>query len=46
MDSTFVEFEVYYLDYLIESQCIRMKAGYNDGNGGWLCNPRHPYTEL
>jgi hypothetical protein len=31
-------------DYLIERQCIRsMKAGYNDGKGGWLCDPDHPY---
>ena len=31
------------LDYLIERQCIRSpKAGYNDGKGGWLCDPAHP----
>jgi hypothetical protein len=31
-------------DYLIERFCIRsMKAGYNDGKGGWLCAPNHPY---
>ena len=27
-------------DYLIERFCVRsMKAGYNDGKGGWLCDP-------
>ena len=32
-------------DYLIERQCIRSpKAGYNDGKGGWLCNPDEPYA--
>ena len=43
-----VEFEVLPgLDYLIERECIRSsKAGYNDGKGGWLCSPGHPYSEL
>ena len=27
-------------NYLIERFCVRsMKAGYNDGKGGWLCDP-------
>jgi hypothetical protein len=40
-----VEFEALPgLDYVVERQCIRStKAGYNDGQGGWLCNPSHPF---
>ena len=43
-----VEFELLPdLEYLIERQCIRSKkAGYDDGKGGWLCSPDHPYFEL
>ena len=34
------------LEYLIERLCVRsIKAGYNDGKGGWLCDPEHPYNE-
>ena len=32
-------------EYFIERQCIMSnKAGY--GEGGWLCDPGHPYDEL